>query len=159
MKSRAEEMRESVVEFHKEHPEVWDLFVKFTFEKINRGFKHYSVNAIFERIRWETESGADGVNIFKISNNHHAFYSRRFMKIYPSHEGFFRTRIQTSETRLATNLPELTPNHWDTQQKTRCIARQQSHSGLEVVAGGKARQLTAGSHLNISTKTIGKATE
>jgi len=116
MKSRAEEMRESVVEFHKEHPEVWDLFVLFTLEKINQGFSHYSARGIFHRIRWETDDPSYEKGLeFKLNDHHSPFYSRRFMKIYPSHEGFFRTRIQTSETRLATNLPELTPNHWDTQ--------------------------------------------
>ena len=54
--TRHEEMRRQVREFHKKHPEVWDLFVTFTFDRIERGFKHYSVNGIFERIRWDVSS-------------------------------------------------------------------------------------------------------
>jgi len=54
--NRQEEMRQQVTDFHRRHPEVWELFVKFTFEMINRGYKNYSVNAIFERIRWEKDS-------------------------------------------------------------------------------------------------------
>lgn len=111
-KTRLDEMREQCVAFHEQHPEVWDMFVKFTFDMINRGFQNYSVNAIFQRIRWEIDAGGDGVTMFKINNNHAPFYSRRFMKMYPAHDGFFRLRVQTSDDKEATNLPELTPAYW-----------------------------------------------
>lgn len=111
--NRQEEMRQQVTDFHRRHPEVWEMFVKFTFEMIKRGYKNYSVNAIFERIRWEKDSvGGDGVTSFKLNNNYRAFYSRRFMRAYPEHEGFFRTRQQTSEDQFATHRPELTPQHY-----------------------------------------------
>lgn len=111
--NRQEEMRQQVMEFHRRHPEVWDLFVKFSFEMIRRGYKNYSVNAIFERIRWEKDSvGGDGVTSFKLNNNYRAFYSRRFMRVYPEHEGFFRTRQQTSVEGFATHQPELTPVYY-----------------------------------------------
>jgi len=111
--NRTEEMRQQVTEFHRRHPEVWDMFVHFTFEMIQRGYKNYSVNAIFERIRWEKDSvGGDGVTSFKLNNNYRAFYSRRFMRAYPEYDGFFRTREQTSEERFATHKPELTPSYY-----------------------------------------------
>tara|TARA_A100001391_G_scaffold182460_2_gene149021 strand:+ start:6898 stop:7251 length:354 start_codon:yes stop_codon:yes gene_type:complete len=111
-KTRLEEMREQCKRFHVEHPEVWRLFVRFTNEMIDRGFTNYSVNAVFERIRWEIDAGGDGVNAFKLNNNYRAFYSRAFMRKYPQHDGFFRTREQTSDDKDATNLPELTPDYW-----------------------------------------------
>jgi hypothetical protein len=37
-------------EFHRAHPIVWDLFVRFTFEAIHAGATRFSV----ERIRWHT---------------------------------------------------------------------------------------------------------
>lgn len=107
--SRLDEMREQVQAFHAEHPEVWRLFCQFTFQMINRGYAAYSVNAIFERIRWEMDAGGDGITTFKLNNNYRAFYSRRFMAMYPKHEGFFRTRVQTSEAAPPTYLPELSP--------------------------------------------------
>ena len=95
--TRLEQMQKAVKEYHQKHPEVWDAFERFTFDRIERGFKSYSVKAIFERIRWDmTDVGGDGVNEFKIGNNHPTFYARRFMKMYPQHEGFFRTRTQIS---------------------------------------------------------------
>lgn len=78
-------------EFHKQNPQVWELFEKFTFQAINRGFDNYSVNAIFERIRWHTDIETTG-DRFKINNNHRAYYARYFHHVYPRHDGFFRTR-------------------------------------------------------------------
>ena len=37
IETRADEMREQVIAFHKEHPDVWELFVQFTMEKIEQG--------------------------------------------------------------------------------------------------------------------------
>lgn len=109
--TRHDEMREQVIAFHNAHPRVWELFVKFAFEKINKGFQHYSVNGIFERIRWETDQAeVDPSKHFKIGNNHRPFYSRRFMQMYPEYKGFFRTRIQKSREKPATGLPEITPS-------------------------------------------------
>jgi len=113
MKTRAEEMREQCAAFHKANPLVWQYFCKFTFTMIYKGFKHYSVNAIFERIRWELDVGGDGTSVFKLNNNYRAFYARRFHNMFPQHAGFFRTREQTSSDKSATDLPELTPNYFD----------------------------------------------
>ena len=110
MISRRDEMAEQCMTFHQQHPEVWDLFVQFTHEMIAKGFRNYSVNAIFERIRWEKDAGGDGTESFKLNNNYRALYARRFMRMYPQHDGFFRTREQISVVKPATNLPELTPS-------------------------------------------------
>lgn len=109
MKTRYEEMREQVKAYHEKHPEVWQLFTDFAFQMINRGYKHYSAKAVFERIRWEKDAGGDGVTQFKVGNNHPAFYARAFMKKYPQHNGFFRLREQTSHKRNATNMQDVTP--------------------------------------------------
>ena len=114
-KTRFEEMRDQCNRFHKAHPEVWRYFVRFTNELIARGFKHYSAqHGVFSRIRWETDQAdADGRTTFKINNNYSPFYARRYMKLHPEHEGFFRTRIQTSRQGPATGLSELGPRDFD----------------------------------------------
>ena len=111
--NRLEEMREQVIAYHKQHPEVWEMFEEFAFQMINRGYKNYSVNAIFERIRWEKDAGGDGITQFKIGNNYRAFYSRAFMKKFPQYDGFFRTREQVSEHQSATNMEELGPDYYE----------------------------------------------
>ena len=111
--TRLDEMRSQVKAFHSEHPEVWDLFVRFTQELINRGFRHYSVNAMFERIRWECDAvGGDGKSTFKLNNNYRAFYARHFHNVYPQHDGFFRTRRQTSQEDFPTRMSPLAPGNY-----------------------------------------------
>jgi hypothetical protein len=113
MKTRHDEIREQTIEYHKKYPQVWELFCAFTFEQIKKGFKNYSVSAIFERIRWQTDvPDVDGESTFKLNNNYRSFYSRAFMKRYPQHGDFFRTREQNSKGVPATNLPELTPENF-----------------------------------------------
>ncbi len=117
-KTRYEEMREATQRYHQEHPEVWDMFVVYTKQMIGRGYDNYSAKAVFERIRWEMDAGGDGVNQFKVGNNHPAFYARRFMRMYPQYNGFFRLRKQTSHERPATDLPEITPNDLSEERLT-----------------------------------------
>ena len=110
--NRQDEMREQVAEFHRRHPDVWRLFVRFTLQMIERGYRNYSAKAIFERIRWEKDAGGDGVTCFKLNNNYTAFYARRFAKVYPEHAEFFRTREQPSAAEFASRRPQLTPAHY-----------------------------------------------
>jgi len=108
--NRLEEMRDQCQVFHVEHPEVWDLFVQFTTEKIEKGFTNYSARGIFHRIRWETDKpNYHGGYEFKLNDHYSPFYSRRFMRVYPKYDGFFRTRQQISKGQLATNRPEMAP--------------------------------------------------
>lgn len=111
--TRHDEMRESVIAFHKKHPEIWKLFDRFTREKIKAGFEHYSVKAIFERIRWEVDVTYNK-DQFKLNNNHPAFYARAWMRANKKHSGFFRTRAQTSRDTPAANRPELLPKDFPT---------------------------------------------
>lgn len=83
-------------EYHRQNPQVYELVEKFTFEVINRGKATYSINAIFERIRWHSEIETDGEE-FKLSNNHRAYYARLFMHYHPEHEGFFKTKPTKDE--------------------------------------------------------------
>lgn len=107
--TRFEEMEDAAYAFHEENPKVWKLLHRFTMEKIRQGFKHYSVNGVFERIRWETNAGANGPNQFKIGNNHRPFYARWWMEAHPRYKGFFLTRIQKSKFTPACGLPEIGP--------------------------------------------------
>ena len=108
--TRQDEIDRCAEAFSAKHPKVNKLFVAFTKEVIDRGFKHYSVKAVFERIRWETDQAdAAGKSMFKLNNNYSPWFARKFMKENPQFDGFFRTRIRTSSQQKARALPELTP--------------------------------------------------
>ena len=111
-RTREQEILEQVRNYHHYHPEVWELFKSFTLKLIDSGRKHYSANAIFERIRWEKDLGNGSEAAFKLNNNYRAFYARRFMSSYPQHEGFFRTRAQPSTQQDATYTDELGPQDY-----------------------------------------------
>ena len=81
--------------FHTNNPKVYELFRKFTLEVINRGYEHYSADAIMHRVRWETNV-VKCHRQFKINNNFVTFYARLFMAEFPQHEGFFETRTRIS---------------------------------------------------------------
>jgi len=113
--TRYDQMKDRCNAFHQAHPEVWSMFVRFTRDRISRGFQTYSSDAIFHRIRWETakpsyEKGTE----FKLNDHYTAFYARRFMRLYPEYEGFFRTRKQTSKEEDPSPFPELGPDDYPT---------------------------------------------
>lgn len=85
------DLQERFWKFHLDNPQVYILFEKFTLQLIARGFKHYSADAVMHRVRWETSVETTG-DLWKINNDHTAYYSRRFMANHPEYSGFFRTR-------------------------------------------------------------------
>lgn len=97
-KTRADQIFSAFCEFHREHPEVWRLFVRFTNQAIAAGRSRFSADAVCHRIRWESvvEGGADGV---KLNNNFSAYYARMFEAAYPLHAGFFGFRARKSADR------------------------------------------------------------
>ena len=76
---------------HEKFPEVYEEFCKLAFAMINRGHKHYGAKGIMEVVRWHKSLQYSGRE-FKISNNHTSRYSRKFMKDFPEHAGFFKTK-------------------------------------------------------------------
>lgn len=77
--------------FHRDNPSVYKSFVRFALEAARRR-PYFSARAIIQRMRWETMIEENSKSTFKLSNNWVAYYARKFMKDYPQHEGFFRTR-------------------------------------------------------------------
>lgn len=102
--TRRDELYDGFIEFHNEHPEFWDQFVKFTHEAMDRGFKQFGSKAVFERIRWETAIPEDkGHDTTHLKNAYHAFYARMFIEKFPKHKGFFELRFQPSTLKPANN--------------------------------------------------------
>lgn len=95
-------------EFHKTNPHIYELFKRFAIEASARR-EHYSVAAIWERIRWhlDVETQEDMANpddktrALKLNNNHKAYYVRMFHRDFPHMDGFFRTRTLTSKEQAA----------------------------------------------------------
>lgn len=85
-----DEINDAFWTFHRAHPEVYDLFDRFTRQLIHAGYGHGSAKLIFERIRWETMFRAPGP--VKINNNFTSRYARLWEHRNPNRHGFFRRR-------------------------------------------------------------------
>lgn len=108
--TRHDELEQVALEFDEQHPRVWKLFCRFTWDRINKGFLNYSGTAIFERIRWQTDQAITPPVDWKLNNNLKAFYTRWWMDENPEFPGFFRTRRQISkDTDPVAPRPELGP--------------------------------------------------
>jgi len=79
------------VRFHTAHPEVWLEFERIAMQLIARGFRRYSADGVMHIVRFRTSAGDNG-GLFKINNNHVAWYARRFAEAHPEHADFFRFR-------------------------------------------------------------------
>ena len=83
--------------WHKENPEFYELFSRFTREAISKGHRNLSAWLIVNRIRWETSIMTTG-NEFKISNDFIAFYARHWRETYPMHKDLFNVKRMIGET-------------------------------------------------------------
>jgi len=80
---------EKFFEYHKQNPEVYEMFKRFAYEARKR-WRHFGAKAIFERLRWETNVSSTGD--FKLNNNFPSAYSRLLILEDPSFRGFFELR-------------------------------------------------------------------
>ena len=87
-------LAEKFEKFDTENPGVYFLFKRFANDLIKMGRKKISAALIVERIRWEVNIMTKSDDVFKLSNNHTAFYARKFMNDYREHGEIFRTREQ-----------------------------------------------------------------
>lgn len=88
-------------EMHAENPRVYQLFDKFAWMLIHRGYQHHSADAVLHRIRWASAVEMEG-DEFKINDHFSAYYARLWMRNNPDNRGFFRLRVlkngEASET-------------------------------------------------------------
>jgi hypothetical protein len=88
------------------NPHVWDYFVRFAFEAIERGHKRLSTKLIIERIRWEVYMTTASDDDFKINNNHAPYYARKWRIKFPVYAAFFTIRRVPADYEI---LPAVDP--------------------------------------------------
>lgn len=115
-RTRQDQLADTFKVFHQDHPSFYALFNSLSYHLIQRGFKHYSAKAVFERIRWEKDSvNEEGESDFKVNNNYTAHYSRLWMKENPKYKGFYRLRELPSGNEDPVMMPELKPEDFPTE--------------------------------------------
>tara|TARA_E500000178_G_C17034365_1_gene762464 strand:+ start:2280 stop:2600 length:321 start_codon:yes stop_codon:yes gene_type:complete len=83
------------INFHKQNPNVYNLFKRFTKQAIKAGHTHLSSEMIINRIRWETSITTN--EEYKINNIYKPYYSRMFMNDFPKYNEFFRMRTSCAD--------------------------------------------------------------
>lgn len=83
--------------FIKQHPEVWQNFVRFCEEARKAGHTRMGVDVVFGRMRWETMMKTKDEEGYKMNNDYKAPFARKLMKERPEFDGFFVTRSHGEE--------------------------------------------------------------
>jgi hypothetical protein len=83
-------------QWHKNNPDIWKYFERFSFEAIDKGHKKISHWLIINRIRWEVFIVTTGED-FKISNGLIAFYARLWRSTHPQHKTLFNIKQMIGE--------------------------------------------------------------
>lgn len=81
-------------EWLKANPHIIDVFLKFARRARNSGHKRFGMQAIVERVRWETNVELQAVDEFKINNDFAAPMARYLVKLDPALDGLFEFRVR-----------------------------------------------------------------
>jgi hypothetical protein len=79
--------------FHADNPHVFTMLADIALDARSRRKTRWGIAALFERLRWISEFETSG-DLYKLNNNHRAFYARLLMATYPELDKFFETRFQ-----------------------------------------------------------------
>jgi hypothetical protein len=86
--------QEEFERFHKQHPEIYKKLVELARVAKHFGKGTYSINALFEQVRWFYLTKRDYP--FKLNNNWRSLYARKIMATEKDLRGFFETRTLTT---------------------------------------------------------------
>lgn len=86
-------------DWHNKNPSIWAAFERFSLEAAASGRPRYSHWAVMNRVRWHTAIETTGRE-FKISNDHIAFYARKFCAKHPEYRTFFKLKPLKEEREI-----------------------------------------------------------
>lgn len=75
-------IQERFEKFHRENPEVYQLFVKIALSYAGLGYKRISAKAILEQVRCKVDTRRNA-GTFRLNNNYSAHYARLFRENHP----------------------------------------------------------------------------
>ena len=84
------------LDYHRDNPEVYALFRRFTFKAISAGRTHMGARMVGERIRWYTQVETTDQD-YKVNDHYWPFYVRVFEAEFPDRKGFFSKRTAIAD--------------------------------------------------------------
>lgn len=85
------ERHHAFMQFHQQHPEIYQGIVILSREMKKRGMKQWGMKAAFEVLRFQWVLRYNRSD-FKVNNNYTSHYSRLIMDCEPDLEDFYETR-------------------------------------------------------------------
>ena len=82
--------------FHEANPHIYEAIVELALQAKGRGFDCWSINGIFEVLRWNVSMHTDE-EAPRLSNNYRSRYARLVMRRHPELDGFSTTRELTAQ--------------------------------------------------------------
>jgi len=76
--------------FHRANPHVYPIVERIAVNALHQGRKHYGCKAIFERIRWHTDTQTEDPTGLKLQNNYTPYYARLVALVRPDLAHLFR---------------------------------------------------------------------
>lgn len=99
VKTRADQIFDRFVIFHKANPVVWILFKQYANE-MREVRDHYSGRAVWERVRWDVDFATTGESV-KMNDHYFPYYTRMYLATHQEAKGFFQIRKRTSAAKPA----------------------------------------------------------
>ena len=85
-------LRREFMTFHLANPRVYELLVYFARQAKASKRDTYSIDAVYQRVRWHVDIETRSTDGWKLNDHHRAYYSRLIMEQENDLAGFFRTR-------------------------------------------------------------------
>ena len=84
--------KERFEQFDSDNPIVFQSLVNLAYEVKNAGFKRFSIQSLYERLRWYFNLELKSSEPFKINENFKPFYVRKMITTNPDLKGLFELR-------------------------------------------------------------------
>lgn len=91
-----ETIEERFERFNAENSHVFWAIVELARGAKQRGMKRWSINGIFEVLRWIRAASTQG-DPWVLNNDYRALYARKVMRLCPDLDGFFEVRQRQGE--------------------------------------------------------------
>lgn len=95
-------------EFHRANPHVYAELARLAREWVARTGGKLGIAMLFERARWELALQTRG-GVFRLNNNHRAFYARLLMQREPDLAASFDLRRQKLQASIGPDNDDLPP--------------------------------------------------
>ena len=95
---------EDAIEFSNVNPQIWEEFIVCASKLIKAGRKYYSARSIMHVLRWH--SAVSGEGEYKVNHNMSPYYARKWAKLFPKYEEFFRIRKSQLDMEGETDVGE-----------------------------------------------------